>query len=84
MTFQKTIFGEEVYCPTDTQQVERLLEKYPAYVNKPGDFLFCALRERYNWISALPEEKQIDLRCYLRDCPSINRRRQEYAEKIPK
>ena len=81
MTFQLSITGEETWVGNDSQEIAKLLEKFPAAASNTGMFFYFALRERCPWIAQLSEDKQRDLKAFCRDTESLRRRRQEHRAK---
>ncbi len=84
MTHQMTIDGLYEHTGEHTAEAQRIVEKYPRSVEDPGLFLYNILKERCPWVVQLEEQKQHSLREMLRDTMSLNRRRQEIRENIPR
>lgn len=84
MTQQASILGTWDTVGEHTAEAQRIVEKYPRSVEDPGLFLFNVLKERCPWVIQLEEQKQHSMREMLRDAMSLNRRRQELRESIPR
>lgn len=84
MTRQLTIDGQWETTDDHTAEARRIIEKYPQALKDPGLFLFNCLKERYGWPAYLPEDQKHELREFLRDATSLNRRRQELREEDDK
>ena len=84
MVQQQNIFGTADHVGDHTAEVRLVCEQYPRAIEDPGLFAFNVLKKRSPWIMGLDEQKQHELRQFARDWPSLNRRRQEYRENIPR
>lgn len=85
MTTQTDIFGGETVLTKDhTTEAVNVIEIYPRAAEDPGLFAWNVLKRRCPWVAQLPETRQLEIRQFARDWPSLNRRRQEARERLEK
>lgn len=77
MTLAPTLFGENLPVGTDSAEVRRILQKFPAGATNTGLFFYACMRDRLPWVAQLDEARQLELRAFCRDIESLRRRRQE-------
>ncbi len=83
INLQSNLWGENLPAETSVQEVDRMLEKFPALMDNRGVMYFFFLKESCPFLMQLPPERINEIKAFCHRIESIRRRAQDYKASIP-
>jgi hypothetical protein len=83
VTLQPNLFGENLPQGSATDDIKRLIEKYPAVIENRNLLYWFMLKDRCPFLSQLPENHRNELKAFCASIENIRRRAQDYRANIP-
>jgi hypothetical protein len=83
VTLNPNLFGENLPQGSETEDIRRLIEKYPAILANRGLLYWYMLKERCPFLAQLPENQRNEIKHFCGSIENIRRRSQDYKSSIP-